>query len=476
MRGGALRFVPVVIAVAYPFAVLASVSSFRSNVAERSTTFIFFGVAVIVGGWLSGRLSGPRHRLERLGTIAVAVVCFLGSMLYGSGSDWSYVPGPYLVGAGARSVTPASLEAAEWVSTHLAVGSRFAADRDNGALLGAIGHVDAVTAIGGGVDVAPLFFDRSIGPKEISLIRKADVRYVLLDERLATGPPLDGTYIEQGEPDRPITLAELHKWNSVPGARRIYDNGPIRIYDLASLLGLSPTAPLTGPIDGSRGTGLDWIVLLAAGLTAGAWLVRLWRLRGRVRLDEQAVVFWATTVIVAGLFGAFIIVPSGLSPRLVGLVVLAVLFASALRPLRSTVGLAQNRELATAPSSYEPPLGAVARPKPANGQLALACAGLALVAVGSWSLVAAAHRQWSTPAEMSVLYNRSGRAVAVVKLGSAGPIASTIELSVHGDIVYSRPLARTTSAQSIVLPSTIPLLGAQVQLYSGDKKLRQVDG
>lgn len=488
IRGGRLRYLPVVIAITYPAALAASFSSSSEQVGGRATTFIFFAMSVVVGGWLSSRIAGRRRLIEQGGTIAVAVICFLGSMMYGSGPDWSYVPGPYLVGADARSVTPASLAAAEWASTHLVVGSNIAADVDNSLTLDAIGHLNPVTSNGGVVYSSPLFFNRTVGPYVISLIRKADIRYLLIDERLATGLPLFGTYIQSGEPDTRLTLTELNKWNYIPGARRIYDNGPIRIYDLAGILGISPTASTPGPIDGSSGTAVIWIVLALALVTSAVWLVRFRRLRGRIRLDSENVLFWVLSAMVAGLFGAFIVVPSHLPPRLVGLAVLAVLLAFGLRPLR-IVGSGPSDpplpgteapDTAPEPASHtapEPaPVGINKWSRRGSTQLALTCAGLAFFGVGCSSLISAAERQWNPPAQMSVLYNRSGRAVVSVELGSAGPIAAKIQVTVAGEVVYSRPLLRTTRTQSFALPSSLPLLASQVQLYSGNKKLRQVDG
>ena len=57
VRGGILRLMPAVIAALYPLSLLANISSSSKTVAERATTFIFFGVALVVGGWLAGRIT-----------------------------------------------------------------------------------------------------------------------------------------------------------------------------------------------------------------------------------------------------------------------------------------------------------------------------------------------------------------------------------------------------------------------------------
>ena len=56
VRGGALRYLPAAIAALYPISLLADVSSASKTVADRATTFIFFGVALVVGAWLARRI------------------------------------------------------------------------------------------------------------------------------------------------------------------------------------------------------------------------------------------------------------------------------------------------------------------------------------------------------------------------------------------------------------------------------------
>ena len=162
VRGGALRYIPAVIAATYPISVLANVSGGTKLVAERATTFIFFGVALIVGAWLAKRISQKRRLIERAGTIGVATVVFLGSLLFGIGPLVSLLPGPYRVGADNLSYGSPSLAVAHWADSHLPAGSHVAADKDNGVLLNAIGGVVPVTAESGLVNPELLFFDRRL--------------------------------------------------------------------------------------------------------------------------------------------------------------------------------------------------------------------------------------------------------------------------------------------------------------------------
>ena len=252
IRGGALRYLPAVIAALFPLTVLANVSPSSKEVAGRATTFIFFGVAVVVGAWLAGRIARERRVAERVAAIGVATVVFLGSLLFGIGPLVSLLPGPYRVGADDLSYGSPSLALAHWADTHLPAGSHVAADKDNGVLLNAIGGVEAVTGEGGLINPELLYFDRRLSRYDISLIRKDDIRYIVVDDRLAQGLPLYGTYIAAGEPAERLTRAQLDKFDSYGFVKRIYDNGPIKVYDVTGLL---PPAARPAPSGSPRREG-----------------------------------------------------------------------------------------------------------------------------------------------------------------------------------------------------------------------------
>ena len=336
VRGGRLRYLPAAIAAAYPLAMLSNLSSDAKEIGARTTTFIFFGVAVVVGGWLAGRLLVRRRVIERMVTIGIAIICFLGSTLYGGGPLPLLVNGPYIVGGHERSLGSPSLALANWVSTHLPEGSHVAVDRDNAGLLNDFGQVYPVTPLNGSGNPAPLFFDQQLTPSDISLIRKDDIRYIVTDTRLTEGLPLFGAYIAPGETGHPtrLTAAELEKFNSTRGVRRIYDSGVIQVYDLSLLLGERPFVVPRGSVHSIRATGTDAAVLILALLVAMVWL---WRLRRRVRLvliDAHMVVCGIVGALAIGLFGAFAILLIHLPPGPIVILSLLALLALGLRPAR----------------------------------------------------------------------------------------------------------------------------------------------
>lgn len=321
---GTLRFLPVAVAAAYPVAMLASISSGSSQVGERTTTFIFFGMAVVIGGWFAAHVSGKRGPLGYVAVLSVATVCFFGGLVFGSGPDITYVPGPYLVAANQRSVSAPSLAVAQWASTHLVAGSDIAADRQSGALVADFADVNLVTSIGGYTNPGPLFFSAQFDSSDLSLIRRDHIRYIVVDRRLASSLPLFGTYFEAGEarPGTRLTVAELGKFDSVPGIDRIYDNGPIQVYDTSRLLGVRPSS---ATLSVAAPSGLDVVVLAAAVLVAAVGTVRVRRRRGRSPITDHNFVRWVVGSMVVGMAVAAVMIPAPVPPTVIGLMGLALL-------------------------------------------------------------------------------------------------------------------------------------------------------
>jgi hypothetical protein len=479
VRGGRLRYLPAVVAASYPLAMLTNVSSAAKEIGARTHTFIFFGVAVVVGGWLAGRLPVQRRVIERTAAIGVAVVCFLGSTLYGGGPLPLLINGPYIAGAHERSLGSPSLALADWVSTHLPAGSRVAADRDNAGLLNDFGEVDPVSPINGSASPAPLFFGQRLTPSDISIIRKDDIRYLVTDTRLTEGLPLFGAYIAPGETGHPtrLTAAELGKFNSIPGVYRIYDNGAIQVYDLSRFLGERPLVVPRDSVPSIRTTGTDVAVLALAILVAAGWLLRLRRRSRLVPIDEYTVVCGSVTALAAGLFGALAILLAHLPPGPVAIVALLALLALGLRPAGRSLWPPRCRthpELVADRSADEPP----DRARRARPQFVLGCVGLALAAAGAAFAVAAAQTEWVPPPELSVGVGPgpAGRPAASVNLGTAAPVPARLAVVTRGRVVWSAPLSPDSGTQNVVLPADVLHRGSQLELVAGGRTIRSVYG
>ncbi len=515
VRGGRLRYLPAAIAATYPLAILSNISSDAKQIGARTTTFIFFGVAVVVGGWLARRLLRQRGVIERMATIGVAVICFLGSTLYGGGPLPLLVNGPYIVGAHERSLGSPSLALANWVSTHLPAGSHVAVDRDNAGLLNDFGQVDPVTPLNGSNNPAPLFFDQQLTPSDIALIRRDDIRYIVTDTRLTEGLPLFGAYIAPGETGRPtrLTAAELDKFNSTRGVYRIYDNGAIQVYDLSLLLGERPLVVPADSVRSIRATGTDVRVLVLAILVAtmcllvaAMWLLRLRRRARLVPIDAHKVVCGMVGALAIEVSGAFAILnihrPLGL---IAILCLLVALLALGLRPARWSTHPDRNvhRGAASPPvpleSTTEPHLASAAtnvagtevtssgpvlespgqppgRTHRARSQFVLGCVGLALVAVGASVAVAAAQEEWVPPPELSIEVGQGQGPVVSVDLGTAAPISADLVVVTAGQVLLSAPLSSNSATQNVVLPADVLHPGSHVLLVAGGRTIRSVYG
>jgi hypothetical protein len=509
VRGGRLRYLPAAIAATYPPAMLSNISSDVKEIGARTTTFIFFGVTVVVAGWLAGRLWMQRRVIEQMATIGVAVICFLGSTLYGGGPLPLLVNGPYIVGAHERSLGSPSLALANWVSTHLPAGSQVAVDRDNAGLLNDFGQVDPVTPLNGSDNPAPLFFDQQLAPSDISLIRKDDIRYIVTDTRLTEGLPLFGAYIAPGETGHPtrLTSAELEKFNSTRRVHRIYDNGAIQVYDLSLLLGERPLVVPRDSVRSIRATGTVVVVLVLAILVATVWLLRLRRRARLVPIDEHMVVCGIVGALAIGIFGAFAILLIHMPPGPVAILSLLVLLALGLRPagwrthpernvhrwaasppvplesttephMASAAANVVGTEVTSSGSVPESPGQPPRRTHRARSQFVLGCVGLALFAVGASFAVAAAQEEWVPPAELSIEvgHGQVERPVASVDLGTAAPISAHLAVVTRGRVLWSVPLSSNSGTQNVVLPADVLHHGSHVLLVAGGRIIRNVYG
>jgi hypothetical protein len=441
-----------------------------------------------------------RGVIVRLATIGVAVICFLGSTLYGGGPLPGLVNGPYIVGAHERSLGSPSFALANWVSTHLPAGSHVAVDRDNGALLNDIGGVEPISPLNGADNPAPLFFDQRLTLSDIALMQKDDIRYIVTDTRLTQGLPLYGAYIAPGETRNPtrLTLGELQKFNSIPGVYRIYDNGAIQVYDVSRLTGKQPLPTIQGSADRPV-SGIDVGVLLLACFVAIVWLFRLFRRVRRSPINEHLVVCGLVGAMAVGLFGAFAVRLFHLPPTPVSVFTLLVLLVLGLWPpgwrtsraagVRFSAAVpspppeatdgAQSAPTATTTGGAGVMAGRPVMARPSHRrsrrtQVVLGCAGLAFFVGGATIATAAARRDQVPPPELSIGVGPVGQAVANVNLGTAVPASALLEVATFGKVVWSTPLSSSSTTQTVTVPPDLDHPGSFLILVVGGEPVRLV--
>lgn len=229
-------------ALAYPASLAIRFTVRGAELSNRASPFVFlalaFALALAVAACVRTRV--PERFQVGLATAWVGVL-FAGGVIVG----WPLfdrIPGPYLVTADSRSVEAQSLAAARWMQEVVGPGQRIIADRTNRQLLGSYGEQRPVTSYADKVRTAFVFFGQTLGPSELDLLQRGNVRYVVVDRRLSTGLPSVGSYFERGEPgtfahNRPLDPALLAKFDTVPGVSRIFDSGALIVYDVGNLVG-----------------------------------------------------------------------------------------------------------------------------------------------------------------------------------------------------------------------------------------------
>ena len=445
LRGGRLRWIPVIAALGYLVVLVARLSANSQEVGGRLSTFVFFGIAVVVGAWAAARWRPTWKPLA----VGLVLLCFLGGLLLGAGPSFEQVPGSYLPAADQRSVDAPSVAAARWAAAHLPPGAVVAADRDNGALMAALGHLTPESEASGGVNVGPLYFAHDWGPSDTALVRRAHIRYLVVDQRLAQGPPVFGTYTEPGETKGPVRLTphELHKFARVRGIERLYGNGPIQIYDLSGLLGGSVPprpAPTPGP------TGIDWWLLVPAVGVAAIWG------RRRPWLDADRAL---TRLLVGGLvvIGCAVVVYLVPVPATwAGLALLAVL---GLWGWRRGSGVPWRR---------------AGRSRRARGAGVLAGATAALLAAAAVGVAVASEASAWTPPTWLALGGPGARSgLVTVHLSQADPSAELV-LRARGLTVWSAAVPSGRTTWTITLPPVPRQVSDQVVLVEHGQVVREV--
>jgi hypothetical protein len=227
--------------LAYPVTQMFRLTNYGADIADRAAAFLFIPIAYVLAIFITGYrpIQGRGRGITALIICAMAVM-LLGGTLLESGPAYSSLPGPYTVIADGRSVEPIGIQAAQWSLSHLGPDNRVATDRINQVLFGTFGEQRSVSEQEDNVNIAPIFLSPHLDPQAIELLRKARIRYIVVDLRLSTSFPLLGFYFEPDEPgafdlDSPISSDDLTKFSNVPQINQIFDDGSIIIYDVSAL-------------------------------------------------------------------------------------------------------------------------------------------------------------------------------------------------------------------------------------------------
>ncbi|MDO8673776.1 MAG: hypothetical protein Q7O66_20390, partial [Dehalococcoidia bacterium] len=226
-------------AMAYPAIPFMRLFDATWQVSNRLAGFVFVPLGFVVAFGLT-ELVGPGRLLHirRWLVLAGMATIFFGGLVAGS-NPVTRLPGPYVVIADERSVESQGLLAAEWARQILGLNNHMAGDRVQASLMGSYGGQNMVFRLNGGTSLSSIFLTPGLEDKERAAIKLNQIRYVTIDRRISSGPPLIGHYFESWErlvvPTAPAIIgSQLDKFDHAYDASRIYDSGDIRIYDLGA--------------------------------------------------------------------------------------------------------------------------------------------------------------------------------------------------------------------------------------------------
>src|SRR5262249_43219466 len=123
----------------YPLSLGLRFTSKGWEIGNRSSEFLFVGVAYLCGVGLLSTWHKAQGLRWRLIFTSFALIMLIGGMIAG----WPYfsrLPGTYLVSADTRSIEAHGVDVAKWANTHLPTDSRMVVDRMNGLLMNGYGN------------------------------------------------------------------------------------------------------------------------------------------------------------------------------------------------------------------------------------------------------------------------------------------------------------------------------------------------
>jgi hypothetical protein len=225
--------------------------------AHRSWAFSFIGIAVVSGlAWSIGLSPAVVTRFGALGRwgarlaqpgVRIGVVCVVLTVLYVGGAALgtnvsARFPGRMQVGDDARSVSREGGAVAAWLAAHAPVDTPVVADRYVSQQVGGwVGRMSPL-APSAAFPLWDLYMsDRPVRRYVLRQVLDADVRYFVVDARMATTRPRMGYWFINDEPrggDKYLfPQAAIDRFNCLPWLRAAYAAGPLTVYEVdASVL------------------------------------------------------------------------------------------------------------------------------------------------------------------------------------------------------------------------------------------------
>jgi hypothetical protein len=241
----AAAVVATVVALVYPLTAAGHLPAGTSQVADRSTSFIYAPLGFVFASWLmihrrsALAVSAAKRSLATVLVAGVATLVFFGGSVLGAGPPFARTPGKYVAGGGNRAMDRFTVASAEWLGRAALPNRRLYGDWVDGYISGALGDQQYLTAAGNGIDNLPVsrLVLAAPSPTDATTIHEINLQLLVVDDRNANHVAAETPYTDSGEflprtrTGAPTTSA-IDKFKTYPGSDTIYDNGPLQIYDV----------------------------------------------------------------------------------------------------------------------------------------------------------------------------------------------------------------------------------------------------
>lgn len=227
--------------LAFPFSILFRFTRSGWEIGDRLGSYTSLGTCIVAAIAVAGLWLGSSPGRLRANLVASLLgIMLLGGVILGWGPN--AINYPYKVSAGAQSIEPLGISAAQWTNRWLGPGQRFITDTSNRVLLATFGRQIPITSLEGGIDTASVIVAEVLGADELNAIKETMADYVMIDLRLTTALPVFRSYFEAGEATEihstPPEPAALLKFGRLKGVSRPFDNGVTMIFDVRPLRAL----------------------------------------------------------------------------------------------------------------------------------------------------------------------------------------------------------------------------------------------
>ena len=200
--------------------------------ANRSSEFLYVGIALAVGLMLAVWLSSKGTR-RRIGVVALVVLVMAG----GVAVSWDYrlrLPVDYSSPGVPLDTTPDERAAGAWFLSQYGPGNRVATDLTGDLVFGSEARQHVVSVLGEGAQLWRIFYPTSMTPGVYAEMRSSRVQFIVVQKRLASGPPPGWPLYDSGDPpqlvSRRVPPAALEKFLASPYLQLVYRSSEIDIY------------------------------------------------------------------------------------------------------------------------------------------------------------------------------------------------------------------------------------------------------